>query len=160
MYHRIPAAIPAAAMLALTLVSAAQAAGPLQVVSKVLSEQRVRAADGSTSVNLVPARKVVPGDRVVFVLTYRNTAAQPIGGVVFNNPVPRGIAYRGPTATSPAPDVSVDGKTFGSLATLRVQTPVGARAASPDDVTAVRWRLAAPLAAGAQGQFAFQAVLK
>ena len=102
----------------------------------------------------------MPGDRVVFVLSYRNVGGQPIGGVVFNNPVPRGIAYRGPSATSPAPDVSVDGKTFGTLAALRVQTPVGTRAAGPDDVTAVRWHLAAPLAAGAQGQFAFQAVLK
>ena len=140
--------------------TAAVAAGPLQVVSKILAEQRTRAIDGTTSVTLVPAKKAVPGDHMVFVLTYRNTGRQPIGGLVLDNPVPRGIAYRGPAVNSPAPEVSVDGRTFGALATLRVGTPAGARAASPDDVTAVRWRLAAPLAAGAQGQFAFQAVLR
>lgn len=140
--------------------TAAVAAGPLQVVSKILAEQRVRAPDGTTAVTLVAAKKAVPGDRMVFLLSYRNTGKQPVGGLVLDNPVPPGIAYRGPAVNSPVPDVSVDGKTYGALATLRVRTPAGARAASPDDVTAVRWRLAAPLAAGAQGQFAFQAVLK
>jgi hypothetical protein len=80
---------------------------------------------------------------------------------VLDNPLPRQIAYRSANPGSPAPDVSVDGKTFGSLATLRVRSPDGStRAASPNDVTSVRWRLASPLAAGSQGQFAFQAVLK
>ncbi|WP_375396919.1 hypothetical protein [uncultured Sphingomonas sp.] len=151
----------AAALATAAVSTAAMAAGPLQVVSKVMAEQRVRAADGSTSVILGPAKKVVPGDRVIFVLAYRNTGRQPISGLVLDNPVPRGIAYRGPAANSPAPDVSVDGKTYGALAALRVRTVAGAlRAASPDDVTNVRWRLAGPLAAGAQGQLAFQAVLK
>jgi uncharacterized repeat protein (TIGR01451 family) len=150
----------AAALSAVVVSTAAVAAGPLQVVSKILAEHRVRAADGSTSVTLVPANKVVPGDRVVFVLAYHNTGGQPIGNLVLDNPVPKGIAYRGPSANSTAPEVSVDGKTYGALGALRVRTASGARAASPDDVTNVRWRLAGPLAAGAQGQFSFQAVLK
>lgn len=139
----------------------ALAAGPLQVTAKVLTEQKVRAADGSVRVNLVPARKVVPGDKVVFVLGYRNTGTQSISNVVLDNPVPAGIAYRGPSATSAAPDVSVDGKTYGPLGSLRVRTAPGVtRAAAPDDVTNVRWRLASPVTAGAQGQLSFQAVLK
>lgn len=151
----------AAAVSALAISGAAVAAGPLQIVSKILAESRVRAADGSTSVVLGPARRVVPGDRVVFVLSYRNTGTQPIGNIVLDNPVPNGIAYRGPAPNSPTPDVSVDGRIYGPLASLRVRTATGAaRAASPDDVTSVRWRLAGSLAAGAKGQFAFQAVLK
>ena len=156
MYKHMCATIAVAAAAS----TAAVAAGPLQVVSKILVEQRVRASDGSTSIMLAPAKKAVPGDRLVVVLAYRNTGAQPISGLVLKNPVPQGVAYRGAAANSPAPDVSVDGTTFGSLASLRVRTAGGVRAASPDDVIAVRWRLAAPLAAGAQGQLAFQAVLK
>lgn len=139
----------------------ALAAGPLQVTAKVLTEQRARAPDGSVRIDLIPARKVVPGDKVLFVLGYRNTGTQAISDIVLDNPVPSGIAYRGPSATSAAPEVSVDGKTYGPLGSLRVRTVTGVtRAASPDDVTNVRWRLASPVAAGAQGQLSFQAVLK
>jgi uncharacterized repeat protein (TIGR01451 family) len=142
------------------ITTAAVAAGPLQVTSKILAEHRTRAADGSTSVTLVAANKVVPGNRVVFVLDYKNTGRQPIANIVLDNPVPQGIAYRAPGANSPAPELSTDGKTYGALASLRVRAATGLRPATADDVTHVRWRLAAPLAAGAQGQFSFQAVLK
>jgi uncharacterized repeat protein (TIGR01451 family) len=146
----------AAILSATALSTAAVAAGPLQVVSKILVEQRVRAADGSTNVTLAAARKVVPGDKVVFVLAYRNTGAQPIANLVLDNPVPHGIGYRGASANSVAPEVSVDGKTYGALASLRV----AGRPATADDVTHVRWRLTSPVAPGAQGQVSFQAVLK
>jgi uncharacterized repeat protein (TIGR01451 family) len=145
-----------AAVLVATAAAASAAAGPLQVSSSILVEARSAAADGTTRVTLVK-----PGDKVIFVLAYRNSGAQPLANVVLDNPLPRQIAYRSANPGSPAPDVSVDGKTYGSLATLRVRSPDGStRAASPNDVTSVRWRLASPLAAGSQGQFAFQAVLK
>lgn len=150
-----------AAVLAATAAVASAAAGPLQVTSSILVESRTAAADGTTRIALVKPSKVTPGDKVIFVLSYRNTGAQPLANVVLDNPLPRQIAYRSANPGSPAPDVSVDGKTFGSFATLRVRSLDGStRAAGPNDVTSVRWRLASPLAAGSQGQFAFQAVLK
>lgn len=137
------------------------AAGPLQVTTAMMVEARSAAADGTTRVTLVKPVRVTPGDRVVFVLAWRNTGAQPLSNVVLANPVPRGIAYRAASPGSPAPEVSVDGKLYGPLAGLRVRAPDGSvRAAGPNDVTSVRWRLAEPVAAGSQGQLAFQAVLK
>ncbi len=142
--------------------SAAGAAdGPLQVESRILTEQKLPRADGTVDVHLVQAKKVVPGDRVVFVLAYRNTGNQPISNIVFDNPVPKEIAYRAAGSGAQSPDLSVDGKTFGQLNMLRVTMANGGqRAATADDVTHVRWRLAAPLAAGAKGEFSFQATLK
>lgn len=135
--------------------------GPLQVTSKIFIETPTRAADGSAMMALMPAKKAVPGDRVVFVLAYRNTGAQPLNKLVFDNPLPAGVAYRAPSQGSAVPELSVDGKTYGPLGTLRVALPgAAARPAHPDDVTHVRWRLNGPLAANGQGQFAFQAVLK
>jgi uncharacterized repeat protein (TIGR01451 family) len=135
--------------------------GPLVVESSVLAEQRQAAPDGTVKVSLVPAAKVVPGDKVVFVLSYRNTGAQPIGELVLSNPLPRGLAYRGPAAGSPAPELSVDGRTFGALSVLRVTGGGGVqRQANADDVRHVRWRLAQPLKAGAKGQLSFQATLR
>jgi uncharacterized repeat protein (TIGR01451 family) len=155
----IAAILATTAAIAPAVTSAA--AGPLQVTSSILVEARSAAADGTTRVTLVKPTKVTPGDKVIFVLAYRNTGTQPLANVVLDNPLPSAIAYRSANPGSPAPDVSVDGKTFGSLATLRVRSLDGStRAASPNDVTSVRWRLASPLVAGSQGQLAFQAVLK
>lgn len=139
----------------------AAAAAPLEVSSQVLVEKRVAAADGTTRIALVPPARVVPGDRVVFSLRYRNTGAQPIANVVLANPVPAGMAYRAPGTGSPAPELSVDGRTFGTLAALRTTDGGGGtRAATADDVTSVRWQLAQPIAPGSQGQLTFQAVLR
>ncbi len=143
---------PLLLLAALVAASPAMAAGPLQVTSKVMVEAKQRAADGTTKIALVPAQRVVPGDHIVFTLAYRNTGTQPLADLVFDNPVPQGVAYRAPAANSPAPELSVDGHRYGTLAQLG--------AAGPDDVTHVRWRLARPLAPGASGTFAFQAVLK
>jgi len=151
----------AAAALAAVLTTPAFAGGPLQVASKVLTEKKAAAADGTTRVTLVPTKKVVPGDKVVFVLDYHNTGAQPLANVVLDNPVPQELAYRSAAQGSPTPEVSVDGKTYGELGALHVRTASGGlRPASLDDVTSVRWRLASPITAGAHGQLAFQAVLK
>ncbi|MDO6415804.1 hypothetical protein Q4F19_15540 [Sphingomonas sp. BIUV-7] len=139
----------------------AVAAGPLEVTSRVMVEAKQRADDGSTRVALLPARRVVPGDRVVFVLAYRNVGRQPLSDIVLDNPVPAGLAYRAPAQGSAVPDVSIDGKTYGALAALRVPVAGGStRAATAEDVTNVRWRIDRPIAAGTQGQFAFQAILR
>ena len=147
--------------IASTLAAPAVAAGPLVVTSKVLVETRTAGTDGTTRVTLTKPARVVPGDRVVFVLDYRNTGRQPIADLVLANPLPPAITYRAPRPGSPAPELSVDGRTFGPLAGLTVPTPGGGtRPARTDDVVAVRWRLSNPLAAGGQGELAFQAALK
>jgi uncharacterized repeat protein (TIGR01451 family) len=148
--------------LVATLAAApALAAGPLTVESSMLSLQKRAAADGTTQVSLAPAGKVVPGDKVVIRLSYRNTGSAPIADVVLSNPLPQGISYRAPAAGSPAPELSVDGKTFGALDALRVATPEGGqRAATASDVTHVRWRIARPIAAGASGQVSIDGILR
>ena len=144
-----------------TLASAATQTGPLEITSSMMVESRSAAADGTTRVSLVKPKSVAPGDHIVFVLAYHNVGRQPLSNVVLANPLPRAIAFRSASPGSPAPEVSVDGQNYGALASLRVRAPDGStRPASPDDVTHVRWRIASPLAAGSQGQFAFQAVLK
>lgn len=155
--YRLAAAIAAVA----TCTAPALATGPLTMTSRVMVEQRSTAADGSTRTALVPAKRAVPGQRILVVLAYRNTGTQALGDVVLANPVPAHVAYRDGGTGSAAPEVSVDGRTFGPLATLRVGLPGGAtRAATPDDVTHVRWRLSSPLGPGQAGERTFQAVLK
>jgi uncharacterized repeat protein (TIGR01451 family) len=145
-----------AALLIGSTVPAAAATSPLQIASSVSVEQRSAATDGTVRVALVPAKRATPGDRIVFALDYRNTSKAPLADVVFDNPVPAGVAYRAVAAGSPEPLLSVDGKSFGPLNTLRV----AGRPATIADITHVRWKLAAPIAPGASGRLAFAAVLK
>lgn len=155
--------IPPLALAALAICAAgtASAAGPLQITTSMMVEARSAAADGTTRMTLVKPVRVTPGDRVVVVLAWRNTGTQALSDVVLANPVPRGTAYRAAAPGSATPELSVDGTHFGPLAGLRVRASDGSlRAALPGDVTHVRWRLASPVTAGAQGQFAFQAVLR
>ena len=134
----------------------ALAAGALAIFGTVQVEQRVAAADGTTRIVLVAPKHVVPGDRLIFTLRYRNGGAQPLGDVVLANPLPRGVAYRAVLPGTPEPEVSVDGTHYAALAALRI----GARAATVQDVVAVRWRLARPVAAGASGSLAFTGAVK
>ena len=91
------------ASVALATTFPALAAGPLTLTSDVRMEKRVAAADGTTRTTLVKPDRVVPGDRVVFVLSYRNTGSQPLSNVVLANPVPKHMAYRAAAEGSAAP---------------------------------------------------------
>ncbi|WP_253190496.1 hypothetical protein [Sphingomonas sp. LM7] len=147
-------------LLLAALTAAPAAASPIEIVSSVLAEKRAPAADGTTKVELVHAARVTPGDRVVYRIEYRNNGKQAASGLVIANPVPAAMHYAGPADGSPAPELSVDGQTFGPLSALKVRSGATMRSAVAADVRVVRWRLAQPVAAGAKGQVAFRAVLK
>lgn len=151
----------ALAASALAVAAAAAPAGPLSITTRVMVEQRRAAPDGTTRIMLAKPDRVGPGDRVVILLAYRNTGAQPLGDVALADPLPPSIAFRGAHAGSPDPEVSVDGRSFGPLPALVVRLPGGGtRPARPMDVTAVRWRLTTPLAPGAQGELAFEGTVR
>lgn len=135
-------------------------AAPVQLTNQVMVEQRVMGADGTVQVKRVPASRAVPGDWLIYTLGYRNTGDKPVDNIVLDNPLPGNIAYRAPASGSVAPDVSVDGHTFGPLSSLHVNTADGSRPAVAADVTHVRWQVPGALPAGAAGEVAFQAVLK
>jgi len=149
------------AAIPIATAAAPRPAGPLDLSTRVLAEVHERAADGSTRVVLATPVRVVPGDRMTVMLDYRNTGTAPIADLVLANPLPAGLAYRGPVANSPAPEVSVDGRRFAPLDALTLALPGGGtRAATAGDVSHVRWRLARPVAPGTGGTLAFAATIR
>ena len=103
---------------------------------------------------------VVPGDRLLFVLSYRNNGAAPAANFVVTNPLPPAVAFSG-TEDARA-DVSVDGgHSWGKLATLQVRESDGTmRAARADDVNSIRWAFAQPIPAGEAGRLTFRGVVR
>ncbi len=117
--------------------AAVQAAtAPVILTIKVAKEVRKAQADGTTSIEMVPADKAAPGDRLLYTLTYTNTGQAPIADLVVDYPLPDGIAYR----------AAAD----GSL------PPVNAGDKAAKDL---RWQVAGQLAPGASGHVAFKATL-
>ncbi|WP_379549560.1 hypothetical protein [Qipengyuania sp. DGS5-3] len=114
---------------------------------------------GNTSTELVAPEVIVPGDRLMFITSYRNTSAEPAENFVVTNPLPSAVRL--------APDadagltVSVDGgATWGKLSALTVTDEDGAaRAADHADVTHIRWMLAS-VAPGAAGDLQYPAIIR
>lgn len=126
------------------------------LMNSVLVQHKSAAADGSTRVTLVPAKRAVPGDRVVFRIAYKNNLGQPVSGMVVSNPVPANLSYRGPAEGSPAPEVSIDGTHFAPLSALSA----AGRPAMADQVRAVRWMVKGAVPAGGAGQYSYEASIK
>lgn len=109
---------------------------------------------------LQPAAKISSGDRLVFVLRYRNQGAEPVRHFVVTNPVPGSIQFD----AAPARDliVSVDGgSNWGPLETLKVRTAAGGiRPALPQDVTHIRWTFKSAIRPGDTGQLSFRGTVR
>jgi uncharacterized repeat protein (TIGR01451 family) len=139
---------------------AAQAANDVSLTSSVFVEKAVKQPDGKTRLVLEEPRTVVPGDKLVFVLAYKNQGAKPATDFVVTNPLPGAVAYQG--AGDNAAVVSTDGgKSWGPLAALKVRKPDGTvRSAYPEDVTHVRWAMKTPIPVGAAGKLSFRGVVR
>lgn len=128
--------------------------------NEVLVERVSKGPDGKAKVVLQTPSSVVPGDKLVFVLTYKNGGAKSATDFVITNPLPKEVRLRGEVPSGAV--VSVDGgKTWGSLAALQVKQADGtSRAAAVADVTDVRWAFGKPIPAGASGKVRFDAVVR
>lgn len=148
------------ALLALLAPAAAFAADAVSLSSKVLVERIRQEADGKTRTVREEPGVVTPGDKLVFLLGYRNNGAAPATGFVVTNPIPGSVAFAG--GESEGAQVSVDGgNSWGALAALRVANADGtSRPAGQADVTHIRWTFAQPIAPATSGQLSFRGVVK
>ncbi|HVR91709.1 MAG TPA: hypothetical protein VHG29_11545 [Novosphingobium sp.] len=135
-------------LAALALPGAAWAQPAVSLDSAVYVER-----PSETGRSLEPVDRLARGDRVVYIVTWYKFGGQ--GGFTVTNPLPRSVAYQG--SANDDEEVSVDGgKSWGRLGALRI----AGRLAAPDDVTHVRWRVAASRAASGSGRIAYSAVVR
>lgn len=149
----------ACALIAATLPVPAFAAGQVALDNMVFVERVKADADGRKRVELERPNMVVPGDRLVFVLNYRNTGAKAAERFVITNPLPAAVQFQG---GDDAAQVSIDGGvSWGRLDALRVRDANGTmRPAMHADVTHIRWAFQQPIPAGGSGKLMFRGVVK
>jgi uncharacterized repeat protein (TIGR01451 family) len=148
------------AFVAFLAPATAMAASSVTLESKAFVERTTTDPQGQTKVVLETPKLVVPGDRLVFELSYKNIGAQPANDFVVTNPVPQAVAYTGFEGLPAI--VSVDGgKNWGPLASLKIAQADGTlRDAQPADVTHVRWTFAKAIPAGQEGKLSFRGIVK
>lgn len=148
------------ALGAASIAGPAFAANQVALNNNVFVERVITDAKGKQRIQLEEPKVVVPGDRLIFVLNYRNASARPADKFVITNPLPAAVSFT--DAGDTRPFVSIDGgATWGLLADLRVQQADGtARAAQPVDVTHIRWAFQKPIPAGAAGKLLFRGIVK
>jgi uncharacterized repeat protein (TIGR01451 family) len=142
----------------LLCVGVAQAAGKLEISNSVFQEVAVQTEDGRTERRQAPVTRVIPGNEVIYVISYRNVGDGPVANVAITNPVPNELIYVASAGAIQVSEVSVDqGERYGDLSDLTVPGPDGApRPAQPADVTHLRWNLP-ELPAGSDGAVSFTA---
>ena len=147
-------------LLAALMPGQALAANQVALDNHVFVERVSTDAQGKQRILLEEPKVVVPGDRLVFVLNYRNAGAQPADKFVITNPLPAAVRFA--DAGDTRPQVSVDGgKQWGLLADLSVPMTDGTRrAAQAADVTHIRWAFQNPIPVGGTGKLMFRGVVK
>jgi uncharacterized repeat protein (TIGR01451 family) len=146
-------------LLAIAAPSRAFATNNVMLSSMVLLERTVSDGAGRSRVVLEEPKTVTPGDRLVFILAYRNAGVAPASDFIVTNPLPAAVAFQG---NADGAQVSIDGgKSWGALPSLRVHGPDGRwRDARPEDVTHLRWALKQAIPAGAKGKLSFRGIVR
>lgn len=140
----------------------AQEQGHLNIMTTVQKEEVTLTETGEREVRLVEATSVVPGDSVIYTITFRNISDEPADNVVITNPVPENLTYIDGSAFGPGTviEFSVDGgQTYGPAGELTLPNNGGVRAAAAEDFTHLRWVMQNELGAGSQATASFRAVL-
>jgi len=147
-------------IISLCASTAAFAADKVSLDSKVFVERQVTSADGKQSIVREDPKLVVPGEKLLFVLNYKNEGAAPADKFVVTNPIPQSVTFVASEAAGA--DVSVDGgKIWGPIASLKVKAADGSlRPASASDVTHVRWVFTKAIPVGGKGILSFRGVVR
>ncbi len=108
---------------------------------------------------------VIPGDKLKFILSYRNETGQIVDGFRAINPMPGAVQFS--QVTEDWAEVSVDGgQNWGKLENLTIETrvpqgeAVTRRNAGAEDVTHVRWVFDKSIAINEAGNLSFEGVVK
>jgi len=151
-------------IIAATSLMASDSAFALTATQSVEKEIVVQMPDGTENLSRAPAELVIPGERVVYTLSYTNDDAAPASDLVLTMPVPPEIKYMEGSATEAGAKIvySADGgQSFANRSALRtIGTDGNIRTATSEDITHIRWTIAGPVSVGGSGSLSFKGILK
>lgn len=155
------------ALVVMSLSVFANAAG-LKLENMAEVEVREVNKDGKEIITRIQAEKVVPGTQVIYTLSAKNEADQPLNNVVISDAIPQNMVYVNGSAlglNNPANTeiiFSVDGgNRYDKATNLKVKGIDGKeRVATAEDYTHIRFVLHYAIEVGAVSKVSFRALLK
>jgi uncharacterized repeat protein (TIGR01451 family) len=120
--------------------------------------------DGDKEIHREPAKEVIPGDKVIYTISYKNVGEEEADKIVIDNPIPENMEYVAGTAHGDGTEIFFsidDGNTFDKPENLKVLDDDGnERVSTADEYTNIRWSLNDSAAPGATGQVYYHAELE
>jgi uncharacterized repeat protein (TIGR01451 family) len=151
-------------LLASTSASAMQESGPIQLVSRAEVEVVETDAGGKQHIQRVAATEVIPGEDVIYTLTFENVGTESGSDIVIQNPIPAHTVYRPDSASGRNTRISFSidgGKSFSPAGLLTVTEADGSeRIATASEYTTIRWHYTKPLQPGEKSSVEFRVVLQ
>ncbi len=138
--------------------------GKIELTSVAEVEVEIEKENGEIELRRVPAKKILPGNEVIYTITATNVSGVPVGDVVITDPVPEHMKYREGTAIGRGTEIafSVDqGSSYDVASRLKVVDADGTvRPATPEDYTHIRWKFTQELTPGTSQWVRFGATLQ
>jgi uncharacterized repeat protein (TIGR01451 family) len=151
-------------LAAAALFAASTTAQALTAQQTIQKETAIINANGVSEMVRSSAAKIVPGERIVYTLNYINDEAAPASDIVLTMPIPKEVTFVEGSADiqgAPVTYSADEGQTFSARQSVMTIDGAGnIRAAGAEDLTHVRWVIAGPVNAGANGELAFSAIVK
>ena len=157
-------AIYMAFLCVLSIDNAVAQQGDLQLDHKAEQEQTFVDENGVEQTRMTDATRVIPGELIVFTVTYSNRGEEPAENVSITNPVPNNMDYVDGSASGDNTTItfSVDGgNSFDTPQNLTITDAQGSqKPASAVDYTHIRWVVGSDVAPGTSGTVQFSAVVE
>lgn len=138
--------------------------GKIVLTNKVLKQVIKKDKKGNTTYDYIEPGTALPGDVMMYTITFENIGNEPATGIVINDPVPNNSKYRIDSATGKNTKItfSIDGgKNFGNPDDLVVKDKNGKEwKAKPETYTHIRWVYNKSLTPGKKAEVSFKTQVK
>ena len=138
--------------------------GKIVLTNKVFKQVIKKDKEGNVTYEYVKPELALPGDVILYVISFENIGTDVAKDIVINNPMPNNSKYRMDSAVGKNTTISFsidNGKTFGNPAQLVVTDASGNEwKAKPENYTHVRWLYNKSLEPGGKGEVSFKTEIK
>ena len=137
--------------------------GPIKLTNTVMKEIIEKNDKGDEVVRYVEPATAVPGNTMVYTITFENIGDQPVSDIVINDPLPNNSKYIADTAAGKDTVItfSADGEVFDVPSKIKLKDASGKTwTATPDKYTHIRWIYKKNLLPGEIGSVTFKTKIK
>ena len=138
--------------------------GNIVLINKVFKQVIEKDKDGNVTYSYVEPKLALPGDVMLYTISFENVGTAPAEDIVINNPMPNNSKYRIGSAAGKNTKItfSIDGgKFFGDPEQLVVKDKSGKEwKAKPESYTHIRWTYGKSLAPGEKSEVSFKTEIK